>query len=176
MWSVMRVALLTLLCINSTDFRNALRSSLSCRLESRAASRSDSVGTGGRSSIGGPNGANMRVTTNRFARETRQPETISTMSPVRSELLGSCTRCFSGLLKYCAPPEKCQQKDRQYRERPYLFDFAVPNFAANLHLDGVRRQASRHHYSSLCPNMVVSRVLDCWRKGTGDCLGGGREG
>lgn len=84
----------------SVWWRRNLRSCFALRPSACSSSRSSAVGTGGRSSMGGPNGAIMRVTMKRLLLDVRQPLRISTTSPVRSELLGSWTRCFSGFLKY----------------------------------------------------------------------------
>jgi hypothetical protein len=65
-----------------------------------SSSRSTSLITGGRASIGSPNGARMRDTTWRTFRLTRQPALISTMSPARREERGSWTNMVLGWLKY----------------------------------------------------------------------------
>lgn len=81
-----------------SDFKN-LRSFFALVYSACSRSLSSAVGTGGLSSMGGPKGAIMRVTTCRLCLDVRHPLRISTMSPVRSESLGSWTRCFSGFLK-----------------------------------------------------------------------------
>lgn len=77
------------LCNRSVSARKALRSFFTFICSACAASLSSGVGTGGLSSMGGPNGAIMRFTTKRLLLDVRHPLTISTTSPVRRELFGS---------------------------------------------------------------------------------------
>ena len=70
----------------------SLRSHLAALFSSRAASRSSRSITGGRWSIGVPNGATIRSTTWWTVRLLANPDANSMTSPSRRELRGSATR------------------------------------------------------------------------------------
>lgn len=70
----------------------SLRSHLAALFSSRAASRSSRTITGGRWSIGVPNGATIRSTTWCTVRLLGNPDANSITSPSRSELRGSATK------------------------------------------------------------------------------------
>lgn len=99
--SVALCALATALSMASARSLSSLRASFLARSAACAASLSWGVGTGGLWSMGGPQGAIMRLTTCRFVLDVRQPELMLTMSPVRRESFGSWTRCRSKCWKFC---------------------------------------------------------------------------
>jgi len=74
-------------------FAAAFRAALASYRARASAHRSSSVGTGLRSSMGTCAGAMMCLTTWRLLLDVLHPGVMATTSPVRSELLGSCTRC-----------------------------------------------------------------------------------